>query len=170
MAGANWGTLHPELPAVPVHDLVIQERENELVIGTHGRSIWVADLGPWVDHAGQFPQRWQADSTLTLEWRDNWGEKGWAWSEPRAVEVSFSVYADQRQSGSWQWADSTGALVASLPPSTVHKGWQSMVVAAEWETENGVEFLEKGTYQLTWIGDDGSQLNGPVVTVEESEE
>ena len=168
--GANWGTLHPELPAVPVHDLVIQERENELVIGTHGRSIWVADLGPWVDHAGQFPQRWQADSTLTLEWRDNWGEKGWAWSEPRAVEVSFSVYADQRQSGSWQWADSTGALVASLPPSTVHKGWQSMVVAAEWETENGVEFLEKGTYQLTWIGDDGSQLNGPVVTVEESEE
>ena len=45
-----------------------------------------------------------------------------------------------------------------------------MVVAAEWETDNGVEFLEKGTYQLTWIGDDGSQLNGPVVTVEESEE
>ncbi len=28
----------------PVHDLVVHPREGEIVIGTHGRSIWVADL------------------------------------------------------------------------------------------------------------------------------
>lgn len=33
-----------KLPSVPVHDLVIQQRENELVIGTHGRSIYIAKL------------------------------------------------------------------------------------------------------------------------------
>ncbi len=32
------------LPRVPVHDIAIQERENEIVIGTHGRSIYVAKL------------------------------------------------------------------------------------------------------------------------------
>lgn len=30
--------------SVPVHDVAIQERENEIVLGTHGRSIYVADL------------------------------------------------------------------------------------------------------------------------------
>jgi photosystem II stability/assembly factor-like uncharacterized protein len=32
------------LPRVPVHDIVIQPRESELVIGTHGRSIYIAKL------------------------------------------------------------------------------------------------------------------------------
>jgi len=32
------------LPRVAVHDLAIQERENELVVGTHGRSLYVAQL------------------------------------------------------------------------------------------------------------------------------
>ncbi len=31
-------------PPVPVHDLVIQQRENDLVVGTHGRSIYIANL------------------------------------------------------------------------------------------------------------------------------
>ncbi len=29
---------------VPVHDIAIQVRENEIVLGTHGRSIYVAKL------------------------------------------------------------------------------------------------------------------------------
>ena len=30
--------------AVPVHDIAIQQRENEIVLGTHGRSIYIAKL------------------------------------------------------------------------------------------------------------------------------
>lgn len=33
------------IPAVAVHDLVIQSREHELVVGTHGRSVYVVDIG-----------------------------------------------------------------------------------------------------------------------------
>jgi len=32
------------LPRVPVHDIAIQKRENEIVLGTHGRSIYIAKL------------------------------------------------------------------------------------------------------------------------------
>ncbi len=32
------------LPRVAVHDIAIQERENEIVLGTHGRSIYIASL------------------------------------------------------------------------------------------------------------------------------
>ncbi len=31
--------------SIPVHDIAIQERDNEIVLGTHGRSLYVADLG-----------------------------------------------------------------------------------------------------------------------------
>jgi hypothetical protein len=32
------------LPRVPVHDITIQQRENDIVLGTHGRSIYIANL------------------------------------------------------------------------------------------------------------------------------
>lgn len=41
--GANWSALKSNFPTVPVDDIQIQARENDLVLGTHGRSIWVLD-------------------------------------------------------------------------------------------------------------------------------
>ena len=41
--GKSFTTLG-SLPRVPVHDLTIQTRENELVVGTHGRSIYITSL------------------------------------------------------------------------------------------------------------------------------
>ena len=41
--GAHWTTLATNLPPVPVYDLVYQERDNALVLGTHGRGIWILD-------------------------------------------------------------------------------------------------------------------------------
>jgi hypothetical protein len=41
--GANWLPLGNNLPTVPVHDMVIHPRENDLVLGTHGRGFWVLD-------------------------------------------------------------------------------------------------------------------------------
>ena len=31
---------------MPVHDLVIHPRDREIVAGTHGRSVWIADALP----------------------------------------------------------------------------------------------------------------------------
>ena len=44
-AGNTWMAWTKGLPySVPVHDIAIQQRENEIVLGTHGRSIYVASL------------------------------------------------------------------------------------------------------------------------------
>jgi photosystem II stability/assembly factor-like uncharacterized protein len=42
-AGDKWTKWTNGFPTVPVKDLVIQERENDLVIGTFGRAAWVLD-------------------------------------------------------------------------------------------------------------------------------
>lgn len=41
--GAHWTTLGGNLPHVPVYDLVFQKSQGALVLGTHGRGIWVLD-------------------------------------------------------------------------------------------------------------------------------
>ncbi len=39
--GAHWEPLQLNLPAVPIHDLVI--KDSDLVVATHGRSFWILD-------------------------------------------------------------------------------------------------------------------------------
>jgi hypothetical protein len=41
--GAAWLPLKNNLPTVPVDDIQIHPRENDLILATHGRSIWVLD-------------------------------------------------------------------------------------------------------------------------------
>lgn len=41
--GASWQRLRANLPTVPVYGLTIHPRENDLVVGTFGRGIWILD-------------------------------------------------------------------------------------------------------------------------------
>ena len=41
--GVHWTQLKSGIPGVPVHDLQIQPRANDLVAGTHGRGIYILD-------------------------------------------------------------------------------------------------------------------------------
>ena len=41
--GAKWVPLKMNLPTVPVDDILVHPRDNDLIFGTHGRSIWILD-------------------------------------------------------------------------------------------------------------------------------
>jgi hypothetical protein len=44
MGGGEWTKLHMKsLPTVAVHDILVHPRENDLILGTHGRGIWIFD-------------------------------------------------------------------------------------------------------------------------------
>jgi len=45
--GRHWVQLKNNLPTVAVRALAIQEREHDLVAGTFGRAIWIADIAPF---------------------------------------------------------------------------------------------------------------------------
>ena len=44
--GKSWDVLQTGIPIAPAHDLVIHPRDHELVVGTHGRSIYVTNVKP----------------------------------------------------------------------------------------------------------------------------
>lgn len=86
---------HQGLPAVAVHDLVVHPRENELLVGTHGRSLYLADM----KHVQQL-----RDSILQkplhvfdvpkLKYRGNWGNLRNAWTvEAPEPDVALTVFA-----------------------------------------------------------------------------
>lgn len=41
--GGSWTRIKLNLPTVPVDDILIHPRDNDLILGTHGRSIWIMD-------------------------------------------------------------------------------------------------------------------------------
>lgn len=41
--GTNWVELKNNMPTLPFNDLVIHPRDNDLILGTHGRGVWILD-------------------------------------------------------------------------------------------------------------------------------
>ncbi len=41
--GANWQRMKNGLPTVPVFDIQIHPRDHDLILATHGRSVWIMD-------------------------------------------------------------------------------------------------------------------------------
>lgn len=49
--GKNWTQINLNLPSTSNHDLQFQGRDRDLVVGTHGRGVWVLDdIGPLEDY------------------------------------------------------------------------------------------------------------------------
>lgn len=42
----TWTQLKANIPPVVVRDLLVHPRENDLVVGTYGRAVWVGDISP----------------------------------------------------------------------------------------------------------------------------
>ncbi len=45
--GGQWHRIKSKLPTVPVDDILVHPRDNDLILGTHGRGVWILDdMGP----------------------------------------------------------------------------------------------------------------------------
>ncbi|MEO0557884.1 MAG: glycosyl hydrolase, partial [Bacteroidota bacterium] len=82
------------MPNAPVHDLVVQARDKDLVVGTHGRSIWIADVA----HVQQLTADVLASDLHvfnpdTTTHRESWGDLGYTWSDPPEPEVDIVFVA-----------------------------------------------------------------------------
>lgn len=43
-SGGHWFKLHlKNFPTVAVHDMIVHPRDNDLIVGTHGRGLWIFD-------------------------------------------------------------------------------------------------------------------------------
>ena len=92
--GENFHIFNNGLPAVPVHDLVIHEREKDLLIGTHGRSIYkmsIAELQSMDEDMLRKEIALFADKTI--RYQNSWGEKRAAYTPLNIPNQKITAYA-----------------------------------------------------------------------------
>lgn len=91
--GGEWHPFSNGLPNVAVHDLVIQEREKDLVVGTHGRSIYKANIS----HLQRFNEVKEKDvyvfKTEDIRFSSRWGTSRRQWSAPFTPEIMIPIYS-----------------------------------------------------------------------------
>jgi len=71
--GANWHRMKNGLPTVPVFDIQIHPREHDLILATHGRSIWIMDnisaLEKWDDKVLTSDVKMLGGGRPGIEWK-----------------------------------------------------------------------------------------------------
>jgi len=96
--GNHFMAMKKNLPAVAVHDLVIHPRENEILVGTHGRSLFLAD----VKELQQLTDSILEKNIYTFDvgkvkFRENWGGFRNAWAKsPNEPEIEWVVYSKDK--------------------------------------------------------------------------
>ncbi|MEO9502369.1 WD40/YVTN/BNR-like repeat-containing protein [Nonlabens ulvanivorans] len=87
--GKTWNLLTGGMPPVAVHDLKIQPEENHLLVGTHGRSIYLADLDALEIIGNDFAFA-KIDKTRASS---RYGSKGFMWSEGPEPSIELAFYS-----------------------------------------------------------------------------
>ena len=91
--GQSWEPFSKGLTSAAVHDLVIQEKENHLVVGTHGRSIYVADISNIQKADANFLKKpLHFFEIKHVNHSKNWGNKRSPWVTPNIPSLELFFY------------------------------------------------------------------------------
>jgi hypothetical protein len=90
--GANWQVFSNGIPKVAVHDLVIQPEAKDLVVGTHGRSIYKANIAPLQNYNKIKNEAIAVFEIPSVRFSSRWGNSWGQWYEPSIPEVVISYY------------------------------------------------------------------------------
>ncbi|WP_439879979.1 WD40/YVTN/BNR-like repeat-containing protein [Pontibacter sp. MBLB2868] len=119
--GKTFTAMSKGMPAVAVHDVVVHPRENDLVVGTHGRSIYIAN----VEHLQQLTpelmnQQLHVFSLKQVNYNPRWGQKWSAWGDTMQAELSIPYYTSAAGSTTIRIKTDKGQVVKELKDQSEH--------------------------------------------------
>lgn len=91
--GNSWQDFSTNIPNVAVHDLVIQNREKDLIVATHGRSLYKVNVA----NIQQINESINAKGMALFKLEEvyhskNWGNKFYAWGNESIPNVEIWYY------------------------------------------------------------------------------
>jgi photosystem II stability/assembly factor-like uncharacterized protein len=91
--GAAFHNLSAEFPAVPVHDIVVQDRDKDLLIGTHGRSMYKLSVrNLQAMNKDVLAAQLHLFDVAKKRYSRNWGKKS-PWEVTKDPELPVQFYA-----------------------------------------------------------------------------
>ena len=170
--GASWESLQHGIPEVAVHDLVIQPEAKDLLVGTHGRSIYRLNI----EHiealnSSIMNKNVHFFKVNPVKANRRWGMSWSTWSEAYVPSIDIPVYLKNASTYVVSLKDKDGVelmqdaldLGAGLHYlkynlSLSEKGIQNYESAKgkkPAKASNGMSFLSKGTYSYSIVSPDG---------------
>lgn len=150
--GKNWHYL-TSIPNVASYDMIVHPRDLELVVGTHGRSIYVMDVKPLHEISSRLDESITAIAPGEVRSSRRWGFKNVEYRERIMPEVELIYYIGSKGNNrkiDIEVTDKDGEMVSGFTTSGSYGfntySWNLVV----GENENGPEFLKKGKYTLTF--------------------
>ncbi len=169
--GTSFMCFGKSLPNVAVHDLVIHPRDKDLVIGTHGRSIYIADLTV----LQQLPTDLNVDLKIydlaEKTYNKNWGNNlGWHWNGPKEPEMSIPIFSSKGGIASMriiQDEDILSQQEINLDAGlnfleydySFDENKKDILEAETKEADNGKYYLPAGNYTVEIARKDGISSN-----------
>jgi hypothetical protein len=91
--GEYWETFSKGLPNVAVHDIVVQADAKELLLGTHGRSIYKANISALQEYEAQNSEAITLFDINSVRHSKRWGSSRSTWSDPFEPSVTIPFYS-----------------------------------------------------------------------------
>ena len=157
--GKTWEPFSNGLTSAAVHDLVIQEDEQHLLVGTHGRSIYLADISLIQDHD---IDNQQADIKIfdikDISFNERWGTKRSTDINYFDPNVKISIFSKTNKEASLQIINTNKDILFEESIS-LDLGFNfinyNLTVSEDInldlgvESQNGENYLGKGTYVIS---------------------
>ena len=157
--GKTWEPFSNGLTSAAVHDLVIQEDEQHLLVGTHGRSIYLADISLIQNHA---IDNQQADIKIfdikDISFSERWGTKRSTDINYFDPNLKFSIFSKMNKDVSLQIINTNRDILfeESISLDTGFNFINYNLSVSEdinldfgVESQNGEKYLGKGTYIIS---------------------
>ncbi|MGB7786196.1 MAG: glycosyl hydrolase [Salinimicrobium sp.] len=172
--GQSWQAFSAGMPNVPVHDLRVQKEAKQLVAGTHGRSIYRADVAPISEMRNEDLDKgvWVAP-LASVQFSPRWGNSYSKWLDPYVPNTQFVFYASETGKAKISIKNEDGLQVREFK-ADAEKGFNQVdydltisekaakKLAKDSKTaeksKTGKYYIPKGTYEVV------IKLNGATAT------
>jgi hypothetical protein len=169
--GARWTRIRSNLPTVPIYEITLHPRDNDMLLATHGRSIWILDDLTPIQNAAEvlstdaalFDMR-AAMQVNAANDRSNFAGDRRFWGENPTPGAAIAYYLRQpAKELELTVRDAGGTVVARLAGDEVKNANRAGINRAHWDLRHEPLSPPRGVPQggpglFTSAG-----LNGPFV-------
>lgn len=168
--GNSWEAFSGGVPNVAVHDVVVQKKAKHLLLGTHGRSIYKADISNVQRLTDSIRKKalhiFKIDAIRSS---NRWGKKWSTWGEAYTPNCDITYFTNKAQEVGFKLMDSnnnevyTSNLQADAGLNTIKyqlvfsdnelASYQEQAEVKLTPSEDGKVYLPKGVYRVTLVID-----------------
>ena len=152
-SGINWEPFSSGLTSAAVHDLVIQKDENHLLVGTHGRSIYLTEIEKIQGLSDEILKSSLYIYPLkSIRKLPSWGVKRSVWSEPNNPNLELTIFSSSKKDYQLSIIDTEGSTIYNVSDK-LDRGFNFIDYNLKHNQNNNDDFLDKGSYKVLIITD-----------------